>query len=110
MLLFAALGRVEVSLVRGQESPRLGWWSDRLESYVPAWLAAIELEATGTVELATLVIPFAREAPSVDDIELRLESRDEGTVITIEPDGQRIELDLASPTPTVTRVRLAATA
>ena len=64
----------------------------------------------GTVELATLVMPFVGEAPSVDDIELRLESRDDGTVITIEPDGQRIELDLASPTPTVTRVRLAATA
>ena len=104
LLLFSVLGGFELRVARGQESPRLGWWSDGLESVVPAWLAAADLEAEGTVEFAALVIPFGGEPPAVNDLGLRLERRSHSTLVTLEPRGDMIELDLASVQPSVRRV------
>ena len=103
LLLFAALDDFHVRLARAQESPALGWWSDGLESVVPAWLVAMDLEATGTVEFATLVISFIGETPDVDGFGLGLERRSGVTFVTIEPGAQEIELDLASSRPTARR-------
>ena len=59
LLVFSEPGDFDVRVARGQESPLLGWWSDGLESVAPAWLASVDLEAEGTVEIAALAIPFS---------------------------------------------------
>lgn len=107
LLIFATLDDFQLRLAREQERPPLGWWSDGLESVVPAWLVAMELEATGTVELATLVVPFVGETPGVDGFGLGLERRSGVTLITIQPGAEEIEFDLASSRPAVRRVAAA---
>jgi uncharacterized heparinase superfamily protein len=103
LLLFAALREFELQMTKGQESPPLGWWSPGLESVVPAWLAAVDLDAEGAVELTAFIVPFLGEAPNVADYGLRLERRDEATVVALEPGAHEIEIDLAAPRPTVKR-------
>ena len=103
LLLFAALHEFDLQLTKAQESPLLGWWSPGLESVVPAWLAAVDLEAEGAVELAAFIVPFLGEAPDVADYGLRLERGDEATLVALEPGAHQIEIDLAAPRPTVKR-------
>jgi hypothetical protein len=104
LLVFFAPGDFDLRVARGQESPRLGWWSDGLESVVPAWLASVDFEAEGTVELAALVMPFVDEAPDVDDFGLRIERRRDSWLVTPNAYGDAVELDLASSQPSVRRV------
>jgi hypothetical protein len=103
LLLFSALGDFDLRVARGEERPWRGWWSDGLESIVPAWLASVDLEAEGTVELAALVIPFVGEVPNVDDFELRLEHGSGSSLVMRTSVWDTIELDLASSRPSVRR-------
>jgi uncharacterized heparinase superfamily protein len=103
LLLFSAPGDFDLRVARGEERPWRGWWSDGLESIVPAWLASVDLEAEGTVELAALVIPFVGEVPNVDDFELRLEHGSGSSLVMRTSVWDTIELDLASSRPSVRR-------
>ena len=82
-----------------------GWWSDGLESVVPAWLAAVDLEAEGTVELAALVIPFVGERTgSRRPRAVARAPRPQSSLVTLGRGGDVIELDLASSQPSIRRV------
>jgi len=104
LVLVSAPGEFDLRVARGEKNPLVGWWSNRLESVVPAWLAAVDLEAEGTVELATLVIPFVGDAPEIDDLGLSLESRSSSSLVTVGRGGDVIELDLGSSQPSIRRV------
>jgi uncharacterized heparinase superfamily protein len=104
LLLFSAPAEFDVRLARGEESPLLGWWSDRLESVVPSWLASVDVDAEGTVEMAALAIPFFGDAPDIDDFGLSLESRSVSSLVTVGRGGDAIELDLGSSQPSIRRV------
>lgn len=103
LLAFSASGDFDLRFARGQETPLLGWWSDGLESVVPAWLASLDVEAEGTVELAALVIPFVDEAPDIP-FDLRLERRSDASLVMCGPERGAIEVNLASPRPSIRRV------
>jgi len=51
-----------VRLSRGEEIPFSGWWSGRLDEWVPAWHCALETKAHGPVEFATLLCPVTGDA------------------------------------------------
>ena len=104
LLLFSAPGEFDVRVARGEESPLLGWWSDRLESVVPSWLASVDVDAEGTVEMAALAIPFCGDEPDIDDFGLSLESRSVSSLVTVGRGGDVIELDLGSSQPSIRRV------
>jgi len=104
LVLVSAPGEFDLRVARGEKNPLVGWWANRLESVVPAWLAAVDLEAEGTVELATLVIPFVGDAPEIDDLGLSLESRSSSSLVTVGRGGDVIELDLGSSQPSIRRV------
>ena len=104
LLLFSATRECDIRVVRGEGSPLLGWWSGRLESFVPSWLASVDLEADGTVELGALVIPFVGRAPDIDDVGLSVELRSESSLVTFGEGGDALELDVASSQPSIQRV------
>ena len=86
---------ISVSATRGQTDPAVGWWSERLESVVPSWLISIDADTSGSLELATLVVPFEADAPDV-----RLETSATRNGMRIEAVATRwqqtIEVDLSS--------------
>ena len=86
---------ISVSATRGQTDPAVGWWSERLESVVPSWLISIDADTSGSLELATLVVPFEADAPDV-----RLETSATRNGMRIEALATRwqqtIEVDLSS--------------
>jgi uncharacterized heparinase superfamily protein len=51
-----------LNAVRGQADPPAGWWSARLESSTPSWLLTVDLRASGSVEVATLLVPFESDS------------------------------------------------
>jgi uncharacterized heparinase superfamily protein len=92
-----------LNAVRGQADPPAGWWSARLESATPSWLLTVDVRASGSVEMATLLVPFESDSPPQASIGLDVTAS--GTVIELAgaaPVGT-IELDLASPVPRVRR-------
>lgn len=95
---------VSVSATRGQVAPPAGWWSERLEARVPSWLVSFDVEAQGSLELATLIVPFAsEEAP---DTRLQLDPTPHGSArVTVERQrrSEVVEVDLRSKS---VRVRL----
>jgi hypothetical protein len=95
-----------LNAVRGGADPPAGWWSARLESAIPSWLLTVDLRASGSVEVATLLVPF--DSDSTPEASIGLDVTDSGTVVKLagaDPGGT-IEVDLASP---VLPVRRAAT-
>lgn len=62
---------IEVTAIRGEDDPLSGWWSERLESAVPSWLVAANAEVEGSVELATLLVPF-EAAGGIPDTKLHV--------------------------------------
>ena len=50
-------GAPRLDQVRGGFDSDLGWWSDRLESRVPAWLASAEVDGTAPLVVASLLRP-----------------------------------------------------
>jgi uncharacterized heparinase superfamily protein len=86
---------ISVSAKRGQTDPLLGWWSERLESAAPSWLVSVDVETSGSLELATLLVPFEADAPEVS---LEMSAMSDG--MRIEAFGPRcretIEVDLCS--------------
>jgi Heparinase II/III-like protein len=96
-------GAIEIVSYRGVETPPAGWWSSRLESYEPSWLFGVDVEATGSVELATVVVPFAGDlAP---DVELELGAAGSITRLTLAVAGsiRELELDLGGESLVVSR-------
>jgi uncharacterized heparinase superfamily protein len=95
VLLSVAGESISVSATRGQTEPSVGWWSERLESVAPSWLVSVDVETSGPLELATLVVPFETDAP-----EMRLETSATSNGVLIEALGTRwqqtIEVDLSS--------------
>lgn len=59
--------------VRGDTETNLGWWSDRLESRVPAWLVGSRVHVEPPVALATALAPLdgRRRAVAGLDVELQ---------------------------------------
>jgi uncharacterized heparinase superfamily protein len=53
----AATVHVDIDHLRGEETTHLGWWSDRLESRMPAWLIGAHCLADLPVAVATIVSP-----------------------------------------------------
>jgi uncharacterized heparinase superfamily protein len=95
VLISVAGESISVSATRGQTEPSVGWWSERLESVAPSWLVSVDVETSGPLELATLVVPFETDAP-----EVRLETSATRNGVLIEALGTRwqqtIEVDLSS--------------
>jgi uncharacterized heparinase superfamily protein len=92
-----------LNAVKGQADPPAGWWSARLESSIPSWLLTVDLRASGSVEVATLLVPF--ESDSTPQASIGLDVTASRTVVELagaDPGGT-IELDLASPVPRVRR-------
>lgn len=56
-LLHAASEQMVVEQVRGDDVNNLGWWSDRLESRLPAWWLGASCEAELPLVMATLFSP-----------------------------------------------------
>jgi uncharacterized heparinase superfamily protein len=92
-----------LNAVRGEADPPAGWWSPRLESSVPSWLLTVDLRASGSVEVATLLVPFESDSTPLASIGLNMTAS--GTVVEWAGAeyGGTIELDLASPVPRVRR-------
>jgi uncharacterized heparinase superfamily protein len=92
-----------LNAVKGQADPPAGWWSERLESSIPSWLLTVDLRGSGSVEVATLLVPF--ESDSTPQASIGLDVTASGTVVELEgaDPGGTIELDLASPVPRVRR-------
>ncbi|MCF3940149.1 MULTISPECIES: heparinase II/III family protein [Gordonia] len=63
----AATEELVVDAIRADEEMHLGWWSERLERAVPAWLLGTSATSTLPLVLATILQPVAsrRRAPSV---------------------------------------------
>ncbi|MEU0542784.1 alginate lyase family protein [Nocardia sp. NPDC005978] len=63
-LAYAANHRLETTMVRGDESTDLGWWSERLESREPSW--SVGAYCTGGTPLALLSVltPLCPDAES----------------------------------------------
>jgi len=101
ILLSVAGESISVCATRGQPEPPVGWWSERLESATPSWLVSVDVEASGSLELATLIVPFETDAP-----EVRLETSATSNGTRIDAFGTRcrqtIEVDFCS---TPVRVR-----
>jgi uncharacterized heparinase superfamily protein len=92
-----------LNAVRGQADPPAGWWSARLESAIPSWLLTVDLRAFGSVEVATLLVPF--ESDSAPQASIGLDVTASGTVVELSgaDPGGTIELDLASAVPKIRR-------
>jgi hypothetical protein len=92
-----------VHAVRGREEPLAGWWSERLESAVPSDLVSVDLEASGAVEVAVVLVPF--EFSETPIVRVELEHTPRGSRVDVDTSRVReaIELDLASPTVKVQR-------
>jgi uncharacterized heparinase superfamily protein len=104
LLAVASSQPFSLNAVRGQADPPAGWWSARLESVIPSWLLTVDLWASGSVEIATLLLPFESES-TTPEATIGLDVSDSGTVVNLagfDPGGT-IELDLASPVPRLRR-------
>jgi hypothetical protein len=78
---FAASHPGRLRLERGRRNPPAGWFSRRLESWLPAWHASWESSGVGTLEIAALLWSVrGRDSPEPD---LSLEQRDDGSEIAI---------------------------
>jgi hypothetical protein len=51
----------QAELVRGQEQPPCGWWSERLEARQPAWHCRWQTDAAGLITVVTLLYPLQDE-------------------------------------------------
>ncbi len=54
-LCYAATSPIEISQVRGDPETGLGWWSERLEDRVPAWLLTVRAQAMLPVAMLTVL-------------------------------------------------------
>ncbi|MCW2589350.1 MAG: hypothetical protein JWQ86_1777 [Mycobacterium sp.] len=52
---YAATTRVEAEQLRAESDSHLGWWSDRLEARMPAWLVGARCRATAPVAILSLL-------------------------------------------------------
>lgn len=87
---------VTVRAARGQLEPPAGWWSDRLESIVASWHVAFDVEARGSVELATLIVPFRIDAPLSAGIALSTTTNRVSRIDVTAPHRRRIEIGMDS--------------
>lgn len=110
LLVSAASQPIAIRAARGELDPPLGWWSPGLESVVPSWLIAVDVDAVGDVEISTILAPFERDVPDLD-LRASHDRRGRGTVIEIvsESGSDEIALDLGATPPAVTRARLTRT-
>jgi len=92
-----------LNAVRGQADPPAGWWSARLESSIPSWFLTVDLRVSGSVEVATLLVPF--ESDSTPQASIELDVAASGTVVELAGAdlGGSVELDLAAAVPRVRR-------
>lgn len=61
-LLYAATAKYTVEQVRGDSIENLGWWSDRLESRIPAWWGGCVMRCRLPLVMVTLICPADRVA------------------------------------------------
>jgi hypothetical protein len=101
-LRLASTAAGQLVTVRGQARPPAGWWSGRLESWEPAWLASWTVNCSGVVCLAALLSygeDLSRAAGhglgEISQLEIRLQG--EVAVVTVGgedvrvgPDGARV--------------------
>ena len=83
---------IVLDAVRGQEEPPAGWWSERLESVEPSWLLSADVEATGVVEIATLLAPFRGDVP---EARVELEAASMVSRATVHRPGRTEVVDVA---------------
>jgi Heparinase II/III-like protein/Heparinase II/III N-terminus len=67
-LCYAATSPIEIEQVRADADSKLGWWSDRLEARVPAWLVAAH--ARTTLPLAILSVLRTVDAAVITEPEV----------------------------------------
>ena len=94
LVCLAASAPGRLRLLRGEHDPLAGWWSRRLEEAEPAWTVQHDVECTGGVRFAALLL--VAHGRTLPDPELRL--REEGRTVQIDfvHDGtpRRVEIDL----------------
>ena len=54
-LCYAATSPIEIGQVRADPDSQLGWWSDRLEARVPAWLLTVHARTTPPVAMLSVL-------------------------------------------------------
>ncbi|CRK49508.1 conserved hypothetical protein [Rhodococcus sp. RD6.2] len=59
---YAATAPFTTQQLCGDDRSRLGWWSDRLESWTPSWLVGVECAARLPVAVLTLLRPLGDTA------------------------------------------------
>ncbi len=67
-ILTAALPGVTLEQVRGDDETHLGWWSDRLESRVPAWIVGGATHGVAPLVIATVICPLGHGGDAVADL------------------------------------------
>ena len=70
-LLFTGTARLEIDAVRGNADSNLGWWSDGLESRVPAWWLSARCEAELPLVTASLLSTAGNGSEKGLEVELR---------------------------------------
>lgn len=69
--LYASTAPLLIDEVRGDVQKNLGWWSDRLESRVPAWWLGAVCDAELPVVIVTLITPI--DGNATDDLSVELQ-------------------------------------
>ncbi|WP_051683742.1 alginate lyase family protein [Blastococcus sp. URHD0036] len=69
-ILTAAAGGLDLEQVKGDEASHLGWWSDRLESRVPAWVVGGTTSGSTPLVMATVFGPPVGEVGAVTDLDV----------------------------------------
>jgi hypothetical protein len=97
-LAFASSHELEVRAFRGEDEPPAGWWSSRLESFVPAWLVSVDVTGLGNVCLCALLAPFENAAPSDVELAVTLLEGDVARAHVVRGDRRElVEISFAAP-------------
>jgi hypothetical protein len=86
---FASTAAGHLDVVRGHAQPLAGWWSDRLESWEPAWLASWTVSSSGIVYIAAL-LTYDGAPEQNPQLGIRLE----GDLAVVTLDGEQIQVGL----------------
>jgi uncharacterized heparinase superfamily protein len=86
-----------IRAVRGGERPLAGWWSPMLEAVEPAWFLHFDLQASGRLDVATLLSFDPGGSPPV----LTPEGGDQLVVVQAGASSLRVRFALDAPHPVV---------